>query len=280
MRIAVTGATGFVGGHVLRALAGNGHALVATVRPGGGPGRFPDGIETLAMDLADAGANPYASLGRPDVLVHLAWAGLPHYGSAHHLDIELPRQRRFLEACLRGGLPHLVVAGTCLEYGLREGELREDMAAEPGTAYGRAKKSLCESLMALRAELGFGLTWLRLFYVYGEGQAAGSLYSQLQAALQGGDAVFPMSPGDQSRDFLPVEQAAAVIAALAVQRADAGIVNICSGKPTPVLALVQDWLRQDGSSMALDTGRYPYPGHEPFQAWGNRDKLDSLLEAS
>ena len=279
MRIAVTGATGFVGSHVLRALSGQGHTLVAAVRPGGSAAPLPEGIETVGLDLAEPGDDAFARLGRPDSLVHLAWSGLPHYGSSHHMEVELPRQRRFLESCLRSGLGHVVVAGTCLEYGLREGELREDMAADPSTAYGKAKQALCASLLAWRAELGFGLAWLRLFYVYGPGQAGGSLYPQVQAALQRGDASFPLSPGDQSRDFLPVERAAHAIATLAIKRADACVVNVCSGEPTSVLSLVQQWLRQEGSTMGLETGRFPYPSHEPFRAWGNRDRLDALLEA-
>jgi nucleoside-diphosphate-sugar epimerase len=279
LRIAVTGVSGFIGRHVARALDGRGHTLVAAMRPGAGTA--PAGWERVDLDLAHDIADPLAPLGRPDVLLHLAWEGLPNYASDTHLERELPRQQRLLEACLRGGLRRLVVAGTCLEYGLREGRLHEDFAPAPTTAYGRAKAQLCERLRTCADANGAELTWMRLFYLYGPGQAPTSLYAQLHAAIERGDAEFPMSPGDQSRDFQPVANAATTIADLVGDTtADAGIVNVCSGEPTTVLALVQQLIHARGATIRPVTGRFPYPSYEPFAAWGDRTRLDRLREAA
>lgn len=279
MRIALTGATGFIGRHVTTALAKPGLELVAVVRPDRQGTVIAPGIETLAMDFADCRDDTFDRLGRPDAMIHLAWGGLPNYRDATHLDEELPRQRRFLESCARGGLKHLLVTGTCLEYGMREGELREDMPAQPGTAYARAKDQLRLDLMRWRNELGFGLVWLRMFYLYGAGQAPSSLYSQLNAAIDRGDEIFPMSPGDQSRDFLPVGEAAGLIVALAARLKDAGVVNLCSGEPATVLSMARRWRQERHADIALETGRFPYPTYEPFAFWGSRAKLNQLLEA-
>ena len=95
-----------------------------------------------------------------------------------------------------------------------------------------------------------------------------------------GDAAFPMSPGDQVRDFMPVHEAAALIRALACERVDAGVVNLCSGTPATVMSLVQGWIAERGGTMLPLAGSFPYPSHEPFAFWGSRARLDRFLEGS
>lgn len=279
MIVALTGATGFIGRHVLDALAACDLDLAVMMRPGRAPLALPPRARAVVMDLDDASPDTFDRLGRPDILVHLAWGGLPHYGSDAHLDIELPRQRRFLDACLQGGLRRLLVTGTCLEYGMQEGELGEERPAAPTTAYAIAKHRLHEELDAWRGTRGLALAWLRVFYLFGPGQAASSLYSQLNAAIERGDTHFPMSAGDQIRDFMPVKQAAANIMQLAMLPADAGTVNLCSGQATRVLDIARRWAAERDSAITLDTGRFHYPAYEPFSFWGSRSRLDQLLEA-
>jgi dTDP-6-deoxy-L-talose 4-dehydrogenase (NAD+) len=228
------------------------------------------------MDIAEVD-DAFGRLGKPDVLLHLAWGGLPHYRSERHLDSELPRQIAFLDSCVRAGLRRLVVAGTCLEYGMQSGCLDEEMPTAPVTAYGHAKDRLRTHLEALAAVSGLELTWLRLFYLYGPGQAPTSLYSQLRAAIESGATEFPMSPGDQQRDFLPIETAAAGMSTLALDEPGAGIVNLCSGEPKTVVALVRQWLQDWGAELHLGLGAFRYPDYEPRAYWGSTRKLDALL---
>ncbi len=276
-RVAVTGASGFIGRHVLAALASSGARIVAVTREAARLAGPPAGTKVVEMSLDDADAGSYARLGRPDVLIHLAWDGLPNYRSPHHLTTELPRQCAFLERLIESGLPALLVTGTCFEYGMQSGCLAESLPARPDNPYGEAKDRLRRQLESLRAARHFGLTWARLFYMYGEGQGAGSLYSQLEAAVERGDRVFDMSGGAQLRDFLPVTEIARLLTTLALTRPDAGIVNVCSGRPISVRELVEGWLAERGWSIELNPGHYPYPDYEPMEFWGDRSKLDRLL---
>lgn len=276
MRVAVTGASGFVGRHAVQALRARGVEVIALARQ---PyATSDDGVESIAFDLAQASSDAYARIGRPDALLHLAWGGLPHYRSSTHLERELPLHVSFLEHCVRGGLRRLAVAGTCLEYGMQEGELSELIPPAPCVAYAAAKDALHRHLSTLRGELGFGLGWLRLFYLYGEGQAPTSLYQQLRAAVVAGMPRFDMSPGDQVRDFLAVEVAAAKLAGLVIGHADPGTVNVCGGKPATVEATVQGWLRDWQAQLELNLGALPYPDYEPFAFWGSTRRLAALLE--
>ncbi|TVR09160.1 MAG: NAD(P)-dependent oxidoreductase [Salinarimonadaceae bacterium] len=276
MRVAVIGASGFLGRHVLANLALRGVETVATSRSGAVP-HARSGQSTTALDIAAPPPEPFAALGRPDVVVHLAWSGLPDYRSLHHFETELPAQYRFLSSLVRSGLRRLVVAGTCFEYGMVSGEIDETMTAVPANAYGYAKNALREQLCFLHNETGFKLTWARIFYLFGEGQNPRSLYSQLHAAANAGERSFPMSGGEQLRDFLDVRDASSHLVSLALNENDTGIVNLCSGRPVSVRGLVEGWIRENGWAIAPELGRFPYPDYEPFAFWGNANKLHRIL---
>jgi len=278
VKVAVTGATGFIGRHVLAELEARSIETIALVRH---PTAALDGLsrcKTFQLDLHMTPSNAFELMGSPDALIHLAWAGLPNYQSLHHFEQELPAHYRFLKNLIKSGLQSLIVAGTCLEYGMRSGPMSEDMEPQPGTPYGFAKDTLRRQLGFLNAFHPFQLTWARLFYLYGEGQAKSSLFPQLRAAVERGDEVFNMSGGEQLRDYLPVTEVAELLVALTLRNEGSGIVNLCSGNPVSVRQLVEGWIKEYNWSISLNLGHYPYPDYEPMAFWGAREKLDSLLE--
>ena len=131
MKVAVTGASGFLGGHVLAALKKHEVDVVTTTREAA---RLHDGLESVCvveMDIARPLPDCFERLGKPDVLIHLAWDGLPNYKSLHHFETELPRQYQFLKVMVEGGLSSLVVTGTCFEYGMQTGGLAADAPTRP-----------------------------------------------------------------------------------------------------------------------------------------------------
>jgi dTDP-6-deoxy-L-talose 4-dehydrogenase (NAD+) len=275
VKVAVSGASGFLGRHVTAELVRRGLDVVATSRRADtAPSEH---LRWVALDLSRPAPDAAAQLGRPDVLIHLAWEGLPNYGSRHHFETELPRQYRFLQACIEGGVSHLTVVGTCLEYGKVCGELDETHEPAPECAYACAKDALRRQLGILQQYRPFNLSWLRLFYVYGQGQAESSLLPQLEAAIRQGSATFDMSGGEQIRDFLPVAEAARMIVALALRRENLGIVNICSGEPVSVRRFVEARVAELGADIKLNLGSYPYPHWEPMAFWGATRKLKELL---
>ncbi|NJL72153.1 MAG: NAD(P)-dependent oxidoreductase [Candidatus Competibacteraceae bacterium] len=278
MRIAVTGATGFIGRHVLSALTQQGVDITAMLRPGTERRVWLKDIPTVEIDLHNPADETFVRLGRPDVLIHLAWAGLPNYKSLHHYEDELPAQYRFLKGLIDGGLSRLVIAGTCFEYGMYSGPLSEEMQPRPANSYGFAKDCLRQQVEYLKTIRPFALTWARLFYTYGEGQPASSLLPQLERAVANGDGVFNMSGGEQLRDYLPVAEVARALVVLAQTDADVGVVNVCSGRPISVRRFVEDWLNERGHSISLNLGHYPYPDYEPMAFWGDRRKLDRILD--
>ncbi|MDQ7832273.1 MAG: NAD(P)-dependent oxidoreductase [Desulfovibrionaceae bacterium] len=283
-RILVTGAGGFVGRHVLAALAGRGVRIMAAVRDTAAFAAAHPGVcapdDVFCLDLSRELPEPQAlftSLGRPDLLVHLAWGGLPDYRNLAHFETEAPRHYAFVKAMVQGGLPRVAAVGTCLEYGLQSGPLAETLPARPVTPYGLGKDILRRQLEALSRTVPFSLLWCRLFYMYGPGQARGSLFPLLAAAAARGDAVFPMSGGEQLRDYLPVADVADLLVRAALAPGAEGIVNVSSGRPVSVRALVERWMAENGWTMRLELGRYPYPDYEPLAFWGDASRRMTLL---
>lgn len=277
MKVAVTGATGFIGRHVLSELARRSIEVVAVARTLSAVNLGALNVETVHLDMADSPDKAFDRLGRPDALIHLAWGGLPNYRSLHHFEQELPMQYQFLSGLVRSGLTGLIVAGTCFEYGMQYGQLSEAMNTYPDNPYGLAKDTLRRQLEYLRKSQPFALTWARLFYLYGDGQAESSLLPQLKHAVEQSHEVFNMSGGEQLRDYLPVTDVAKYLVMLALNRADIGVLNICSGKPISVRQLVEVWIDKNGWKINLNLGHYPYPDYEPLAFWGDRRKLDNHL---
>ena len=279
MKIAVTGATGFIGQHVVAELERHSISPILICLPSIElPAAFARHT-VVRIDLRDVPPKAFDLISQPDALIHLAWGGLPNYKSLHHFEEELPTQYRFLKALVESGLKNLLVTGTCFEYGMRSGPLNEGCEARPDNPYGFAKHTLRRQLEYLQQARPFNLTWARLFYIYGEGQAENSLLPQLKKAVEQGDRLFKMSGGEQLRDYLPVTDVVKYLVSLAMTARNNGIVNVCSGQPISVRKLVEGWIKENGWSIDLYLGRYPYPEYEPMAFWGNPDKLNRCLES-
>lgn len=277
MKIAVSGATGFIGRHVLADLAARSLDTVALVRSAGEQSTSSLPSKAVELDIHQAPSNAFQMMGCPDVLIHLAWSGLPNYKSLHHFEQELQAQYAFIKLLIESGLKAVVVAGTCFEYGMQSGSLDEEIPARPSNPYGFAKNTLRCQLEYLKAIHPFQLTWGRLFYLYGEGQSENSLWPQLVQTAQRGEKFFNMSGGEQLRDYLPVSEVAGYLVSLALARKDIGVVNICSGKPVSVRSLVEGWIKENGWSLAPKFGHYAYPDYEPMAFWGDSKKLNLLI---
>jgi nucleoside-diphosphate-sugar epimerase len=277
VKVALTGATGFVGRHVLSAFEGAGHRVTVLVRPDRDVPKHVRQHDVRELDFAAATPAAFAHAGSPDVLLHLAWGGLSDFRALSHFEHEAPMHYRFLRTMIEGGLQRVIVTGTCLEYGLQSGALDEAADTRPVCSYGLAKDVLRRQLELLSRVQRFDLRWLRLFYLYGEGQSSKALWPALRRAAAAGDHMFPMSGGEQLRDYLSVTDAARQITELALMERAPHIVNVCSGQPVAVRSLVESWIAANGWSIRPQLGARPYADYEPMAFWGSRQRLDEAL---
>jgi len=279
-KVLVTGATGFIGNLVIKELLMKGYLVIATSSNEEKAKQFcwynAVTYKELNLQSLDATFNYFEFFGQPNLLIHLAWEGLPNYKALFHSEVNLPRHLLLLNNLIEHGLTDVAVAGTCLEYGMREGCLSEEMEAAPTVPYAIAKNNFRIELEKLCNKKQVHFKWIRLFYMYGKGQNPNSLFAQLEKAIENKELAFNMSGGEQERDFLPVEKMVKIFVEIATQLTVEGIINCCSGQPVKVKKLVENILLEKCSTLQLNLGFYPYTDYEPMQFWGNTTKLKKI----
>jgi nucleoside-diphosphate-sugar epimerase len=279
MNILVTGATGFIGQNLIPILLGGGHHITVLARKKEKASNFHwyKKVRFITYNILDI-SKPLPPIGEHDAIIHLAWTGLPNYKSLFHFETNLPANYRFLKDIIGRGVNHVLVSGTCFEYGMQSGCLSEEIQTQPSNPYALAKDTLRKFLESLEKEKSFNLQWARLFYMYGPGQSHLSLLSQLDEAIERKDKIFNMSGGEQLRDYLSVQEVARKLAVLAEHPKCNGIVNICSGKPISVRRLVEQQLSIKNKKIRLNLGYYPYSDYEPMAFWGNNSKYNTMCK--
>jgi dTDP-6-deoxy-L-talose 4-dehydrogenase (NAD+) len=279
VKVLVTGATGFVGRHLVAQLLARGDDVRAVARKAQTAQDMPwiNDVEFVSADIHAADLDVGALTDGIDALAHLAWPGLPNYRALFHFEHNLMADYRFIKSAVEAGVKQVLVTGTCFEYGMQSGPLSESTEPRPSNPYGLAKHTLHLFLQNLQQEHPFTLQWARLFYLHGAGQNPNSLLAALDRAIDAGEQSFDMSAGEQLRDFLSIETAAGYLAAIVHQRDFDGVINCASGQPVSVRTLVEQRLRERGATLNLNLGHYPYPSHEPMAFWAVTERLQQLL---
>lgn len=259
-RILLTGATGFIGRPVLTRLQAAGHdvhAISTRARPAGA------GVTWHHADLLGR-ADVVADVG-PEVLLHLAWYVEPgRYWTAPENIRWVEASLALLRAFAAAGGRRAVIAGTSAEYDWRAPGERcqeETTPLKPATLYGAAKHALHTAAARYAEQAGFELAWGRIFFVYGPGEPEGRLVPSVGRALLAGRPV-PTTRGDQLRDFMHVEDAAAALVALA-ESDTTGAVNIASGDPVAVREVCDTLARLTGRPDLLQPGALPEREGDP-----------------
>lgn len=214
---------------------------------------------------------------RPSHVILLSWPGLPNYQEHFHVSRNLPACIELIEQLADAGLQRIVVAGTCYEYGLQNGPLKEDLLTDPTNCYAIAKDCLRRVISSRFAYKNLQFCWARIFYPFGPGQNPNSLLPSLQRAIDQGDLEFAMSSGRQVRDFIPVNEVAQMLLELAVNPLARGIYNCGSGVPVSLRELAEERIENSLSSATLKLGVYPDRQDEPLAFWADASKINRLM---
>jgi nucleoside-diphosphate-sugar epimerase len=205
-----------------------------------------------------------------DALVHLASPGVSPKKAdwAELMYWNVTATLRLVEQARQAGVNRVVVAGTFAEYGRsadRYDPIPADAPLEPTYGYAASKAAASVALSAYAIEHGMELAYLRVFSAFGDGQYESNFWPALRkAALAGED--FPMTAGEQVRDYLPVEDVAAsfwrAATVVAVQTGRPLVANIGSGKPVTMRAFAEEWWTRFGATGRLRVGALPYRPNE------------------
>jgi GDP-4-dehydro-6-deoxy-D-mannose reductase len=233
----VTGATGFVGGHLLAALRAAGHEPVAL----GGPHDPPPAI---AVDMLDpAAVRDVVAEAKPDAIVHLAGQAFVPQSVADPLGtlaVNATGTAHVLEAA-RAVRARVLVVSSAEVYGIQRPErmpLDETALVRPGNAYAASKLAAETYALAWHRSYGLDAVVARPFNHIGPGQderfVVASFARQLADIAAGAPPLLRVGNLEAQRDFLDVRDvAAAYVVVLANGRAGE-VYNICSGRPVAI----------------------------------------------
>ncbi|POX48272.1 NAD-dependent dehydratase [Streptomyces sp. Ru71] len=291
MRVLVTGGAGFIGSHVIEALAERGHeAVVFDVRA------------DPAADVRDAGAVERALAGVDAVCHQAAMVGLgtgfadaPDYVSHNDLGTAV-----LLAAMARARVRHLVLAGSMVVYGegrytcpahgavrpgpraeadlaagrfeprcqmcggdLKPGLVAEDAPTDPRNVYATTKLAQEHLAAAWARSTGGAAVSLRYHNVYGPRMPRDTPYagvaSFFRSALARGEAPRVFEDGCQRRDFVHVRDVATANAAVLEAGSAPGALtayNTGSGEPRTVGELARALAAAHGGPRPVVTGEY------------------------
>ncbi len=273
--ILVTGATGFVGRQVVRALAEKGAKLRAVVRPCRiGSLSAEGGAITEVVTTDDLFSENDERLREIcegiDTIVHLAWYAEPgkYLQSGRNMDC-LAGTLALARAAVATGVRRFVGTGTCFEYDVDACVLSVDTPLKPATPYAAAKAAAYLALSRWLPVQGVEFAWCRLFYLYGEGEDERRLVAYIRSRLSRGE-VAELTSGNQIRDFLDVREAGRRIAGVALGERQ-GAVNICSGVPVTVRQLAERIADEYGRRDLLAFGARPENVMDPPCVVGKRN---------
>lgn len=266
MNVTVTGASGFLGAWLVRALAAAGHHTTAIVRdPHSWRLRGVTGVEVLRGEPADW--PQLAAATAPDTVMLLDWDGV---NAASRIDdarqqSNLARWEALTRAVLVTGASRIIGLGSQAEFGPRSDTMLDDDPVSPQTAYGRAKSAAHGMLDDLTRAAGARAVWARVFSVYGPLDNEGVLLAGLYDARAGAVAV-PLSSGAQDWSYLYASDAARALASLASHPDAPSACNIAHPESPPLRDIVEAFAARIGE-VTLDFGARPdAPGGAQLRA--------------
>lgn len=265
MRVFVTGATGFIGSHLVRVLVRQGYEIHALIRPAADTWRIADVMPSLRVVRGDLGdlseLKPSLEQIRPEACAHLAWYAVPgrYLMAPENLDL-LEASIRLARALTAVGCKTLMAAGTCFEYDTDAGHFSEATPTKPRSLYAATKLALNLALSHWASLTGLRLVWPRIFYQFGPFEDERRLVPAVILSLLRNQQ-FRVTGGAQARDYLPVVDVAEALWRLLSSDAH-GPVNIGSGRPVMVRELAKkigDGLGR-GDLLDFGTGSDDAPG--------------------
>ncbi len=263
MKIFITGATGFVGHHVLERLIDANHSIIALCRHQSSSKRlFHPLVRWVEGDLDGDYQNLFVDV---DAFIHLAshTPNHPYDDLSRCIYWNVYASIQLAEQAITAGVDRFIITGTCFEYGLTadsQSYVSPMDRAQPNLSYPISKYVATEAFLGLAREKNLKLKVLRLFQVYGEGEQEFRFWpSMRRAALAGED--FDMSDGLQVRDFINVTEVAEQV----LQELDFSDVidgcplvkNVGSGIEQTLRQFAEHWWKEWGAKGKLNFGVKP-----------------------
>lgn len=259
MRAFVTGASGFIGSYLVKALVNDGHEVLCLKRKNSNLEPLDDYIEKVKwINTTDDWKTEFLKF-KPFIVYNLAWNGV----AADDRIIwekqisNIAMQQELLDLMLEVGCKKIVGTGSQSEYGDFENKIDENYPINPKTAYAAVKASSLIIMKSFCEINNIDWYWFRLFPVFGPHEADSWLIPSLIKNISTSDHM-DLTPGEQKLSYLYVGECARAIMMAIYAEGKSGVYNICSDNPTPLKTLVTKIRDKVNPKFQLNFGALPY----------------------
>lgn len=244
-KVLVTGATGFLGAHLIRQLLIRGHHVVAVHRANSNLWRLravKGDVELVEIDLPCRTSIENALRNNHlDVIIHCAAYGVKYeeqdLNKAFMVNVQ--GTSNLILAANKAGISRFIHIGSCFEYGNKNYPIHENEVLEPTSLYGVSKASGTLLALSLSRQHNIPLVVVRPFSLWGPFEEPYRLVPQVISHCMAKKPL-RLTGGKQVRDYIFVEDAASMLMNL-LDLADFPshqIFNLCSGIPVSLREFV------------------------------------------
>lgn len=272
-KVLVTGAGGYIGRYIVKALLEEGYDVIASdLRLDG----VDERAKRISTNIFSGDADIYDQLGSPDICIHMAWRdGFKHDSFAHIEDI--PKHIVFIENMIEGGLKNLNVMGSMHEIGYYEGRICADTPANPMSYYGVGKNALRQACKLIAKKNEVALKWLRAYYILGDDKNNNSIFAKIVQAEEDGKETFPLNSGKNKYDFIKIKDLAQQIVAASLQTKYVNEINCCSGTAISLGEMVERFLSEKNFKIKPEYGKFPDRPYDSPIIYGDNTIISNIM---
>lgn len=285
MKILISGGSGFLGSNIIQNLLNHEHKIMALKRESTViPPVLKNNTAVIWSDIHQNSIYKQVRDFQPEVLIHAAWNGVASNdrnqwpGQLQNIDYTL----RVLELAQQGGIKKVIALGSQAEYGQYSEIIKETAPANPNSAYGCVKASVSKLIETYCSLHGIEWYWLRIFSIFGEGQASNWLIpSVIKNMLDPNLHAMDFTPGEQEYAYLHVKDFAEAVNTVAeCQSNQSGIYNMSSTLAISLKKLISLIRDKVAPGFQLHWGKLPYRENQSMLMAGDMTKFIATFKHS